>query len=71
VPLPCLRAELTAVPAIAELHCCKLRGGEAHVGVMLLQMLEEVGTKSETCRAFRYCTWLHMLIWAVSLQGRR
>jgi hypothetical protein len=61
VPLPCLRAELTAVSAIAELHCCKLRGGKAHVGVMLLQMLDEVGTKSEPCRALRYCTWLYML----------
>jgi hypothetical protein len=71
VALPCLRKDLAAVLAKAELHCCKLRGGEVHVGLVLFQMLEEVGTRAEACRALSYCTWLHMLVWAVSPQGRR
>jgi hypothetical protein len=54
VALPCLRIQLAAVLAIAKLHCQKLHGGEVHVGVMLLEMLQEVGTRSETCFGSSY-----------------
>jgi hypothetical protein len=71
VAQPCLRTELAAVLAVEELHCCKLGGGEVHVGVKMIQMLSEVGTVAEACRALGYCAWLHVLIRAFSPRAKR